>query len=78
MNGAFCVNRLGPDGQTLMAWRGYWRDEHTFVEEQNFDLKADADFYTVAYTFDENKVSITVDSGMNSFPTLKGSGQIIE
>jgi len=78
LNGAFHVNHLGPDGQALMAWRGYWRDDHTFVEEQNFDLRSDADFFTVAYTFEENKVSITVDSGMDAFPTLKGSGEIVK
>jgi hypothetical protein len=78
LDGAFYINHLGPDGQTLMAWRGYWRDEHTFVEEQNFDLGSDADFATVAYTFDGNEVSITVDSGMETFPTLHGSGEIIE
>jgi CubicO group peptidase (beta-lactamase class C family) len=78
LDGVFRINHLGPDGQTLMAWRGTWRDTHTFVEEQNFDLKSDADFFTVAYTFDDNKVAITVDSATDSFPTLKAEGEIIE
>jgi hypothetical protein len=75
LNGDFYINHFG---SALMAWRGYWRDGHTFSEEQNFDLQADADIYTVSYTFDGNKVSITVDSGMGAFPTLKGGGAIAE
>jgi len=58
--------------------RGYWRDEHTFIEEQNFDLSFDIQFFTVTYTFDSKKVSITVDSSMDLFPTLKGTGEMIE
>ncbi|HEY5982801.1 MAG TPA: serine hydrolase, partial [Anaerolineales bacterium] len=78
LNGAFYINHVGPGRQTLMPWRGYWKDEHTFIEEQNFGLEADADLYTVTYTFDENTVSIAVDSSMGAFPTIRGSGQIIE
>ncbi len=61
-----------------MPWRGYWQDEHTFIEEQNFGLESDADLYTVTYTFDKNTVSIAVDSSMGSFPTIRASGQIVE
>ena len=48
--------------------------------KRQFDggLEADADLYTVTYTFDKTTVSIAVDSSMGSFPTLRGSGQIIE
>lgn len=78
LNGVFYMNHVGPAGQTVMPWRGHWRDEHTFVEEQNFDLESDADLYTVTYTFEGNKISISVDSSMGAFPTLKSSGEIIE
>ena len=78
LNGVFYLNHLGPAGQTVMPWRGYWLDEKTFVEEQNFDLQSDADLYTVTYTFEGSTVSITVDSRMGAFPTIKASGEIIE
>lgn len=75
LNGAFYINHVG---RALMPWRGTWRDERTFVEEQNFDLESDPDLYTVTYTFEGNKVSISVDSSMGAFPTLKASGEISE
>jgi CubicO group peptidase (beta-lactamase class C family) len=78
LNNVFFMNKLGPEGKTIMAFRGYWQDEHTFIEEQNFDLSFDIQFSIVTYTFDGNKVFITVDSSMNYFPTLKGNGEIIE
>jgi CubicO group peptidase (beta-lactamase class C family) len=78
LNNVFFLNELGPNGETIMAFKGYWRDEHTFVEEQNFDLSFDAQFFTVTYTFDGNKVSVTVDSSTGLFPTLTGTGEFIE
>jgi len=72
------MNKLGPQGETLMPFRGYWQDERTFVEEQNFDLSSDIQFFTVTYTFDSEKVSITVDFSLENFPTIKGTGEIIE
>jgi len=78
LKGAFYINHGGPDGQTLLAWRGYWRDEHTLVEEQNFDLNSDMAFFTVTFTFEENKLSATVESSTGAFPTLHGTGEMIE
>lgn len=77
LNNEFYINMLGPQGKTILAWRGYWRDEHTFVEEQNFDLTSDAQFFTVTYVFDGNTVSVTVESSMD-LPTLKGTGETNE
>ena len=72
------MNMLGADGKTIMPFRGYWRDERTFVEEQNFDLSSDAQFFTVTYVFDGKKVLFTVDSSMGLFPTINGTLEIIE
>jgi hypothetical protein len=77
LNNVFFMNTLGPEGKTIMPWKGYWQDEHTFVEEQNFDLTSDPAFYTVTYVFDGKKVLVTVDSSMG-LSTLKGTGEIIE
>jgi CubicO group peptidase (beta-lactamase class C family) len=74
----FYMNKLGPEGKTLMPFRGYWADEHTFIEEQNFDLSSDIQFLTVTYIFEGNMVSVAVDSSMDYFPTLKGIGEIVE
>ncbi len=52
LNDAFYMNKLGPEGKTMAPFRGYWRDERTFVEEQYFDLSADIQFVTVTYVFD--------------------------
>ncbi len=78
LNNVFFINMLGPEGKTIMPWRGHWRDERTFVEEENFDLSSDIQLFTVTYTFDDNKVLVSVDSSMGSFPTLTGTGEIIE
>jgi hypothetical protein len=78
LKNVFFMNMLGPEGKTIMPFRGYWQDERTFIEEQNFDLSSDAQFFTVAYIFDGKKVLFTVDSIMDSFPTLKGTGEMIE
>ena len=78
LKNVFYMNKLGPEGKTIMPFRGYWQDERTFIEEQNFDLSSDIQFFTVTYIFDGKKVSVTVDSSMDYFPTLKGTGEIIE
>ena len=78
LRNVFYMNKLGPEGKTLIPFRGYWRDEHTFIEEQHLDLSSDIQFFTVTYVFDEKKISVSVDSSMGYFPTLKGTGEIIE
>jgi hypothetical protein len=78
LKNVFHINKVGPEGKMIMPFRGYWQDERTFIEEQNFDLSSDIQFYTVTYVFEGKKVSITVESSMDSFPTLKGTGEIIE
>jgi CubicO group peptidase (beta-lactamase class C family) len=78
LKNVFHINKVGPEGKMIMAFRGYWKDEYTFIEEQNFDLSSDIQFYTVTYVFDGKKVSVTVDSSMDYFPTLKATGEMIE
>jgi hypothetical protein len=78
LKNVFHMNRLGPEGSILMPFRGYWQDEHTFVEEQNFGLTSDIQFFTVTYSFDGKKVSVTVDSSMDYFPTLTATGEMVE
>ena len=78
LNNEFYINSLGVEGNTVAAFRGYWQDDRTFIEEQSFDLSTDAQLFKVTYTFEGNKVSVTVESSMNLFPELKGTGEVIE
>jgi hypothetical protein len=78
LNHEFYMNKLGPEGETLIPLRGYWQDDHTFIEEQNFDLYSDIQFFTVTYTFEDQKVSMKVVSSMGYFPSLQATGEIIE
>ncbi len=78
LRNVFYMNKLGPEGKTLIPFRAYWQDERTFIEEQYLDLSSDIQFFTVTYIFDGKKVSVTVDLSMGYFPTLKGTGEIIE
>jgi hypothetical protein len=78
LNNVFYMNRLGPEGETIAPLRGYWRDDHTFVEEQNFDLSSEIQFFTATYTFDGKKVSVTVASSMGYFSPLQATGEMIE
>jgi hypothetical protein len=78
LKNVFYMNKIGPEGKTKVPFRGYWQDERTFIEEQYFDLSSDIQFLTVTYIFDDKKISVTVDSSMDYFPTLTGTGEIVE
>jgi CubicO group peptidase (beta-lactamase class C family) len=78
LNNVFFMNKLGSQGERIISCRGYWQDDHTFIEEQNFDLSSEIQFFTVTSTFKGKKVSIQVDSSMAYFPSLQATGEIIE
>jgi hypothetical protein len=72
------MNKHGEEGEILAPLRGYWQDDHTFVEEQNFDLFSEIQFFKVTYTFEGKHVSMQVDSSMGYFPSLHATGEMIE
>jgi len=78
LNNVFYLNKLGTAGEKIIPLRGYWQDDHTFIEEQNFGLSSEIQFFTVTYAFEGKKVFITVVSSMDSFPPLHATGEIIE
>jgi CubicO group peptidase (beta-lactamase class C family) len=78
LKNVFFMNKLGPKAKTIMPFRGHWQDERTFIEELNFDLSSDIQFFTVTYIFDGKKVLVTVVPSMDNFPTFKFTGEIIE
>ena len=77
LNNVFQLNMLGPEGKTIFPLRGYWQDDHTFIEEQNFDLTFDHQFFTVTYTFEGTKVFIKVESSQD-FSPFQVIGEMIE
>jgi CubicO group peptidase (beta-lactamase class C family) len=78
LNNVFYLNKLGNAGERITPLRGYWQDDHTFIEEQNFGLSSEIQFFTVTYTFEGKKILITVVSSMGSFPPLHATGEMIE
>jgi hypothetical protein len=59
---------VSPEGPTplTVAVRGYWQDEHTFVEEYVRDFPTDIARITQKYVFDGQRVTIEIRSSMNS------------
>ena len=78
LDNVFRLNKRGAAGETLVALRGYWRDDHTFVEEENFDLFSEIQFFAVTYEFDGDKLTMTVESGMGYFPPMAATGERTE
>jgi hypothetical protein len=78
LNNMFYLSKFEPQEERITAFRGHWQDDHTFVEEQNFDLSSEIQFFTVTYTFEGKKVFIKVDSSMGYFSSLQATGEIIE
>jgi len=78
LNNVFYMNQHGEAGEIISPLRGYWKDDRTFIEEQNFDLFSEIQFFIVTYTFEGKNVSIQVDSSMGYFPSLQATGELIE
>jgi hypothetical protein len=55
LNNVFYLNKLGTAEERIIPLRGYWQDDHTFIEEQNFGLSSEIQFFTVTYTFEGKK-----------------------
>jgi CubicO group peptidase (beta-lactamase class C family) len=62
------IEFVSPEGPTplTVAVRGYWQDEHTFVEEYVRDFPTDIARITQKYVFDGQRVTIEIRSSMNS------------
>jgi CubicO group peptidase (beta-lactamase class C family) len=78
LNNVFYMNKLGPEEEILVPLRGYWQDDHTFIEEQNFGLSSEIQFFTVTYTFEGLKMSMQVETSMGYFSPVQATGEIIE
>jgi CubicO group peptidase (beta-lactamase class C family) len=78
LNNVFYMNELGSGGEIIHPLRGYWQDDHTFIEERNFDLYSDIQFTIVTYVFEDQEVNITLESRMGSLPILRATGEMID
>ena len=59
----------------LVALRGYWQDDHTFVEEYIRDMNSDIAFMTQKSIFEDNHISLELTSDMLPF-TFKAEGEM--
>jgi hypothetical protein len=65
-----------PTNDVLVALRGYWQDDHTFVEEYVRDMNSEIAFITQKSTFTGNRIVIELTSSMHPY-TLRAEGEII-
>ena len=64
-----------PSLNVLVALRGHWQDDHTFVEEFIGDMNSEIAVMTQKSTFDGNHISMELTSDMLPFP-FKAEGEM--
>ena len=64
-------------GDLLVAIRGYWQNDHTFVEEYARDLNAEIALVTQKSTFTGDQVTIESSSNMDPF-IFRAVGEIVK
>jgi hypothetical protein len=57
-----------PSRNILIALRGYWQDDHTFVEEYISDMNTEIALMTQKDVFEGNHVSLELTSALLPFP----------
>jgi CubicO group peptidase (beta-lactamase class C family) len=57
-----------PSLKILVALRGYWRDDHTFVEEYIRDMNSEIAFMTQQSTFEGSHIRLELTSDLLPFP----------
>ncbi|HTP07331.1 MAG TPA: serine hydrolase, partial [Anaerolineae bacterium] len=65
-----------PTEDMLIALRGYWQDDHTFVEDYVRDVNSDIAFITQKSTFNGNQIDVELTSSMQP-GTLRATGEMI-
>ena len=65
-----------PSEDVIVALRGRWQDDHTFVEEYVRDMNSEIAFITQKSTFAGNRIVIALTSNMQPY-TLKAEGEMI-
>jgi CubicO group peptidase (beta-lactamase class C family) len=82
LNNLFQLNPLQfkgfqPTDEVLVALRGHWQDDHTFVEEYVRDMNSDIAFITQKSTFEGNRVVIELTSSMHPY-LLQALGEMTQ
>jgi hypothetical protein len=67
---------LQPTEDIVVALRGHWQDDHTFVEEYIRDLNSDINLITQKSTFAGNRITVELTSSMQPF-ILQAMGEMI-
>jgi CubicO group peptidase (beta-lactamase class C family) len=67
---------LQPTEDILVALRGRWQDDHTFVEEYIRDLNSEINLITQKSTFEGNRIAVELTSSMEPY-TLQATGEMI-
>ena len=81
MNNAFQYNSvkftgLQPAEDIVVALRGHWQDDHTFVEEYVRDLNSEIGLITQKSTFEDNRIVVELTSTMQPY-TQRAMGEMI-
>ncbi len=81
LNNAFQYNSvrvtgLNPSEDIVVALRGHWQDDHTFVEEYVRDLNSEIDLITQKSTFEGNRIVVELTSSMQPY-ILQAVGEMI-
>ena len=81
LNNAFRYNPikfagLQPTEDIVVALRGHWQDDHTFVEEYIRDLNSEINLITQKSTFEGKRITVELTSSMQPF-TLQAVGEMI-
>ena len=61
----------------ILALKGYWQDDHTFIEEFIPGLSSDLQTITQEYTFDGKKMTIEASSSLDLF-AVQATGEMVE
>jgi CubicO group peptidase (beta-lactamase class C family) len=64
-----------PAEDILVALRGHWQDDHTFVEEYVRDMNSEIAFITQKSTFEGDRIIIELTSSMHPY-TLRATGEM--
>jgi hypothetical protein len=80
LNNIFYLNKVKDsqsENEMIFALKGYWQDDHTFIEEFIPGLSSDLQLITQKYAFDGKKVTIEVNSSLDLF-YVQATGEMVE
>jgi CubicO group peptidase (beta-lactamase class C family) len=80
LNNTFYLNKVKDfqsENDMIFALKGYWQDDHTFIEEFIPGLSSDLQIITQKYTFDGKKITIDANSSLDLF-SVQATGEMVE